>query len=80
MSLTSSPARWLLADRRCEESRRKWGMETWRVKLPAIGGSTPITYISPKSGRQFVVTAAGGHFSLKGPKASAIVAYALPKP
>jgi glucose dehydrogenase len=38
----------------------------------------PISYVSPK-GRQFIVIAAGGHFAIPGPSATAIMAYALPK-
>jgi len=56
------------------------GRELWRAQLPAIGAATPMTFISPKSGRQFVVIAAGGHPGLPGPTASALVAYALPAP
>ena len=46
--------------------------------LPAIGAATPMTYVSPKSGRQFVVIAAGGHPALPGPKGSTLMAFALP--
>lgn len=54
------------------------GRELWRAPLPAIGAATPMSYISPKSGRQFVVIAAGGHPGLPGPKGGAVLAYALP--
>ncbi|MEJ5977742.1 membrane-bound PQQ-dependent dehydrogenase, glucose/quinate/shikimate family [Novosphingobium sp. PS1R-30] len=53
------------------------GREVWSAKLPAVGAAMPISYVSP-SGRQFVVIAAGGHFAIPGPKAAAIMAYALP--
>jgi membrane-bound PQQ-dependent dehydrogenase (glucose/quinate/shikimate family) len=53
------------------------GKEVWSAKLPAVGAAMPISYVSPR-GRQYIVIAAGGHFSIPGPKASAIMAYALP--
>ncbi|MBU6267069.1 MAG: PQQ-binding-like beta-propeller repeat protein [Sphingomonadales bacterium] len=55
------------------------GRELWRAKLPAVGGANPMSYVSAKTGRQYVVIAAGGHFAVPGPKASAVIAYALPK-
>lgn len=54
------------------------GRELWRVELPSIGAATPMTYVSAKSGRQYVVIAAGGHPGLGGPKTSALLSYALP--
>lgn len=56
------------------------GKELWSAQLPAVGAANPISYVSPKTGRQYVVIAAGGHFSIPGPHASAVMAYALPKP
>jgi quinoprotein glucose dehydrogenase len=38
-----------------------------------------MSYTSPASGRQFVVTASGGHGSLGTEQGDAIIAYALPK-
>ncbi|WP_052223517.1 outer membrane protein assembly factor BamB family protein [Novosphingobium malaysiense] len=55
------------------------GKELWSATLPAVGAANPISYVSPKTGRQYVVIAAGGHFSIPGPHASAIMAYALPQ-
>ena len=54
------------------------GREVWSAPLPAVGASMPISYVSPNSGRQYVVIAAGGHFAIPGPEASAVLAYALP--
>jgi membrane-bound PQQ-dependent dehydrogenase (glucose/quinate/shikimate family) len=54
------------------------GKEVWSAKLPAVGAAMPISYVAP-SGRQFIVIAAGGHFAIPGPHASAIMAFALPK-
>ncbi|MER1077068.1 membrane-bound PQQ-dependent dehydrogenase, glucose/quinate/shikimate family [Pseudomonas aeruginosa] len=56
------------------------GKEVWRARLPTGAHANPITYISPKSGRQFVVVAAGGHTNLQSyPLSDAIVAFALPE-
>jgi glucose dehydrogenase len=38
-----------------------------------------MTYISPSSGRQFVVIAAGGHDSILSQPGDFIQAYALPR-
>lgn len=54
------------------------GQEVWSARLPAVAAAMPISYVSPRTGRQYVVIAAGGHFAIPGPKASAIMAYALP--
>lgn len=54
------------------------GRELWRTSLPAIGAATPMTFVSPRTGRQYVVIAAGGHPGLGGPTTSALMAYALP--
>lgn len=54
------------------------GHELWRYSLPSIGAATPMTYVSKKSGRQFVVIAAGGHPALPGPADSTVLAFALP--
>jgi len=55
------------------------GREVWSAKLPAVGAAMPISYVSPRTGRQYVVIAAGGHFAIPGPNAAAIMAYALPR-
>ena len=55
------------------------GRQMWQRRLPAGGQSNPMTYLSPTSGRQFVVIAAGGHVLSQSKLGDAIVAYALPK-
>lgn len=55
------------------------GKELWRYRLPAIGAATPMTFRSARSGRQFVVIAAGGHPGLPGPAGSSLLAFALPE-
>lgn len=54
------------------------GKELWQARLPGGGNATPMTYVSPKSKRQFVVIAAGGFPYLGAKQSDAIVAYALP--
>ncbi len=53
------------------------GRELWRGRLPAGGQATPMAYVSPTSGRQFVVVAAGGHGFLGSTPGDYLVAYAL---
>jgi glucose dehydrogenase len=55
------------------------GHELWSALLPAVAAATPMTYISPKTGRQYVVIAAGGHYGLPGPSAGAVLAFSLPE-
>lgn len=54
------------------------GKELWKGRLPVGGQATPLSYMSPESGRQFVVIAAGG--ARQSPdRGDYVVAYALPK-
>nr|WP_294504828.1 membrane-bound PQQ-dependent dehydrogenase, glucose/quinate/shikimate family [uncultured Rhodopila sp.] len=52
------------------------GRELWADRLPAGGQSTPMTYA--EGGRQFVVTADGGHGTFGTKFGDSVVAYALP--
>ena len=55
------------------------GDELWSVRMPASGNANPMTYLGPKSGRQFVVVAATGHVTSQSmPLGRTIQAYALP--
>lgn len=54
------------------------GKELWKGRLPAGGQATPITYRSQKTGRQYVVIAAGGHMYMGTTPGDYVVAYALP--
>jgi quinoprotein glucose dehydrogenase len=56
------------------------GRELWKARLPAGGNANPSTYWSAKSGRQFVIIAAGGHGAMLSGSSDALIAYALPKP
>ncbi|WP_343056665.1 membrane-bound PQQ-dependent dehydrogenase, glucose/quinate/shikimate family [Sphingobium subterraneum] len=55
------------------------GRTLWSARLPAGGQSVPMTYRSPKSGRQFVVVAAGGKPLIQAPVGDSLVAFALPR-
>lgn len=53
------------------------GAQLWEDRLPAGGQSTPMTYAV--DGRQYVVTAAGGHGSFGTKIGDYVIAYALEK-
>jgi quinoprotein glucose dehydrogenase len=57
----------------------KSGRELWKGRLPAGGNATPMSYWSSKSGRQFVVIAAGGHGGILSGYSDQLIAFALPK-
>jgi quinate dehydrogenase (quinone) len=54
------------------------GQELWRMDLPVGSQATPISYISPKSGRQFVALTVGGSFGTPE-EGDYVIAYALSK-
>ncbi|MFC4764983.1 glucose/quinate/shikimate family membrane-bound PQQ-dependent dehydrogenase [Dyella koreensis] len=54
------------------------GKKLWESRLPAGGQATPMSYVSDRSGRQYVVIMAGGHASLGTRMGDALIAYALP--
>src|SRR5262249_39101445 len=55
------------------------GKELWRERLPGGGQAKPMTYISERSGRQFVVIVAGGHSGIGTTRGDSVVAFTLPK-
>lgn len=55
----------------------KTGKELWKVRLPAGGQALPMSYVSPKSGRQYVVIAAGGHAFMQTTPGDYVQAYSL---
>jgi quinoprotein glucose dehydrogenase len=57
----------------------KTGKILWHTRLPAGGQATPMTYISPQSGDQFIVLASGGHTMLKSTPGDYIIGYKLAK-
>ncbi|KAA8734453.1 glucose/quinate/shikimate family membrane-bound PQQ-dependent dehydrogenase [Acinetobacter qingfengensis] len=54
------------------------GRELWKGRLPVGSQGTPISYVSPKSGKQFVVISAGGARQSTD-HGDYVVAYALQK-
>jgi quinoprotein glucose dehydrogenase len=54
------------------------GKELWSYRLPAAAMSTPSTYLSEKSGRQFVVVPAAGHAYIPSPSGDYVIAFSLP--
>jgi quinate dehydrogenase (quinone) len=52
------------------------GKQRWTMRLPVGAEATPMTYTSPRTGRQFVVISAGGN-SATTQKGDYVIAYAL---
>ena len=57
---------------------QKTGQKLWEARLPAGGQATPMSFVSDKTGKQYVVVMAGGHGSLGTKMGDSLVAYALP--
>jgi len=55
------------------------GRQLWKARLPAGGQANPMTFVSRRTGRQYVVIAAGGHGSLQTRAGDYVLAYALPQ-
>ena len=55
------------------------GAELWRGRLPAGGQASPMSHVSSRTGRQYVVIAAGGHVVMRTTPGDYLVAYALPE-
>jgi quinate dehydrogenase (quinone) len=56
----------------------KTGKEVWKHRMPVGAQAAPMSYLSPESGRQFVVISAGGA-RMTAEKGDYVIAYALPK-
>jgi quinoprotein glucose dehydrogenase len=54
------------------------GKQLWVAELEASAHATPITYLGKRTGKQFVVIAAGGEGFFEGKVSDALVAFALP--
>jgi len=53
------------------------GKEIWKARLPVGSQGGPMTYVSPKTGRQYIVVTAGG--ARQSPdRGDYVIAYALP--
>jgi membrane-bound PQQ-dependent dehydrogenase (glucose/quinate/shikimate family) len=55
------------------------GEELWMTRLPASAHATPVTYKGKKTGKQFVVIAAGGGNKYNEEYMGKVVAFALPE-
>ena len=55
------------------------GFKPTRGRLPTGGHATPMTYRLHPHSRQFVVIAAGGHYSFGTPPSDHVMAFALPE-
>lgn len=56
------------------------GEELWKKRLPTAAHASPMSYRGPRSGRQFILIAAGGSPALGTPPGDHIMAFALPQP
>jgi quinate dehydrogenase (quinone) len=54
------------------------GKVVWQARLPAGVGGTPMTFVSPKTGKQYVVVSAGGA-RMARQKGDYVVAFTLPE-
>jgi len=54
------------------------GKQIWEYPLPVGGSATPMTYISPKTGKQYIVLSVGGAAHSKD-QGDYLMAFALPK-
>jgi quinoprotein glucose dehydrogenase len=54
------------------------GKEIWVTKLPASAHATPMTFRGAKTGKQFVVIAAGGGNKYNTTFSDSLIAFALP--
>jgi quinoprotein glucose dehydrogenase len=55
------------------------GKELWKAQLPASGNATPMTYRLGRTGKQYLVIAAGGHSKITEESlGDALVAFTLP--
>jgi quinoprotein glucose dehydrogenase len=53
------------------------GKEVWTVRLPASAHATPMTFLSKKDNKQYVVIAAGGGNKYNNTYSDSLVAFAL---
>ena len=65
-------------DRRIRAFDAKTGRVLWQGALDASGHATPVAYRSARTGREFVVIAAGGGGRFSTTVSDAVVAFALP--
>ena len=66
-------------DKRFRAFDARTGAELWVTRLEGSAHATPITYRGPRSGKQYVVVAAGGGGQFDRDQADVVAAYALPE-
>lgn len=66
------------ADRSFRAIDTRTGKILWQVPIPESAHTTPMTYLGPNSGKQYVLVAAAGHRSLSLGAGDTLVAYTLP--
>ena len=66
------------ADSRFRAFDSRTGKQLWVAELAASAHAAPITYMGNKSGKQFVVIAAGGGGFFRGKTSDEVVAFTLP--
>lgn len=54
------------------------GRQLWQSRLPAGSHATPMSYVSDRSGRQYVVVMTGGHDRQGTTMGGSLIAYTLP--
>jgi glucose dehydrogenase len=54
------------------------GKELWMTRLPASAHATPMTFVGRKSGKQYIVIAAGGGNKYNKVYSDSLVAFSLP--
>lgn len=54
------------------------GEELWKGRLPAGGQATPMSFVSARNGKQYVVIAAGGHQYMQTTIGDYVIAFSLP--
>lgn len=65
-------------DSRFRAFDKETGKELWITRLPASAHATPMTYTGKKTGKQFVVIAAGGGNKYNAQVSDSLVAFSLP--
>jgi quinoprotein glucose dehydrogenase len=64
-------------DRAIRAFRSSTGKLLWSSRLPRAGNATPMTYISSKSQRQFIVITAGGNMPMGSAQGDYVVGFTL---
>ena len=65
------------SDARFRAFDAKTGAELWSAEMEASANATPATYLGKKTGKQYVVIAAGGGGYFRGKTADTVTAFAL---